>query len=85
MDETYTPVEKFVVVNDSSADLFVGINIASSGAWATGKGLTIEAGASYEFGGSGPGDQLIRNVWAMSNGTLQHPVQGYAINQREWV
>ena len=85
MDETFSPVEKFVVINDSLLDIYVGVNIASSGAWATGKGLTIEAGASYEFGADGAGDQLIRNVWAMANTGTQHPIQGYAMNQREWV
>jgi hypothetical protein len=83
MDETFSPVEGFVIINASSADLYVGINAASSGSWDTGNGLTIEAGASYEFGGDGT--QLIRNVWAMANSGTQSPVQGYAINQREWV
>jgi len=87
MDETYTPVEKFVVINDSSEDLIAGVNIASSGAWSLDKGLVLEAGASYEFGSAGSNDQIIRNVWAMSlpaAGPIS-PIQGYAMNQREWV
>lgn len=88
MPPTVTPVQKFVVINDSSADIYAGVNITTSGTWATGGiggGLTIEAGASYEFGAAGPGDQIIRNVWAISSAGLQHPIQGYAMNQREWV
>jgi hypothetical protein len=83
MDESFSPVSRFVVINDSADDIFAGVNAASSGSWATGNGLTIEAGASYEFGGEGT--QIIRNVWAMANAGSQSPIQGYAINQREWV
>ena len=90
MPPTVTPVQKFVVINDSSADIYAGVNITTSGTWATGGiggGLTIEAGASYEFGSAGSSDQIIRNVWAISAGGAggQHPIQGYAMNQREWV
>jgi len=88
MPPTVTPVEKFVVINDSVSDIYVGVNIPTSGTWATGGiggGLTIEGGASYEFGAAGSDDQIIRNVWAISSAGLQHPIQGYAMNQREWV
>jgi hypothetical protein len=75
------PIKLFTVVNVGNDSIYAGINIDSSG-WSLDKGLVIESGASFTFGGEE--SQVIRNVWAVCDTSDSSRVGGYATNLDSW-
>lgn len=83
MPPTEDPVIKFTVKNlDATHDIFVGINVETSGGWSIDDGFPLVAGASFEFGGDDT--QPIRNVWGIGSVNLGAStglaIDGYATN-----
>lgn len=79
-------VQSIMLRNDGINNVYVGVNIPTSGGWSIGEGYLLPPTSGVTFGGPDHGGQIIRNAWAIAVSTgFEGLVAGYASNQRTGV
>ena len=72
--------------NDGPNNIYVGVNIPTSGGWSVAEGFLLPPTSGHTFGGPDHGGQIIRNAWMIpAMATPTGLVAGYAANQRTGV